>query len=104
MNKADIGELFETALKQKCNLHIVMGGHDYTITHLQAVHAPAHHSKLDDHDPVYDKYFTIAESAPRGAVVLVGCVCTAGEDPTKGTELIGTLVIDPEAVQAVFLS
>lgn len=99
MNKADIGELFETAIKQKCNLHIVIGGHDYTVSHLQAVHAPAHHSKVDDHDPVYDKYFKIAESAPKGSVILVGCI-SAGDK----TELIGTLVIDPESVQAVFLS
>lgn len=100
MNKADIGELFEMALKQQCNIHIVMGGHDYAINQLQAVHAPAHHAKLDDHDPVYDKYFRLAESAPRGAIILVGCI-----DPeNNGKEIIGTLVIDPEAVQAVLLS
>ncbi len=100
MNKADISELFEMALKQKCNLHIVMGGHDYTVTHIQAVHAPAHHNEQKDHDPVYDKYFTLAKSAPRGSVVLVGCIDPKGD----GKELIGTLVIDPDAVQAVFLS
>lgn len=99
MNKADIGDLLEMALKKGCNLHIVMGGHDYTVTHLQAVHAPAHHTKHEDHDPVYDKYFKIAESAPRGAVVIVGCV-----SPGTNKELIGTLVIDPDAVQAIFLS
>ncbi|MEL6498823.1 MAG: hypothetical protein AAFZ67_13965 [Planctomycetota bacterium] len=102
MNKADISELFEMALKQKCNLHIVMGGHDYTVTHIQAVHAPAHHNEEKDHDPIYDKYFAIAKAAPRGAVVIVGCV-DPGE-PGEKKDLIGTLVIDPDAVQAIFLS
>ncbi|MEM1071412.1 MAG: hypothetical protein AAGB48_04095 [Planctomycetota bacterium] len=99
MNKADIGELFETAIKSGCNLHIVIGGHDYTVSHLQAVHAPAHHFTHADHDPLYDKYFKIAETAPKGAVILVGCI-----SPAEKKELIGTLVIDPEAVQAVFMS
>ena len=99
MNKADIGELFETALKQKCNLHVVMGGHDFAISQLQAVNAPAHHAKVEDHDPIYDKYFNIASAAPKGAIVLVGCI-TSGDRK----ELLGTLIIDPDSVQAIFLS
>lgn len=99
MNKADIGELFEMAIKKQCNLHIIMGGHDFAVSQLQAVHAPAHHAKLDDHDPIYDKYFEIAATAPKGAIVLVGCI-SSGERK----ELLGTLTIDPDAVQAVFLS
>lgn len=100
MNKPDLGELFETALKNNCTVHLVIQGHAFIIKHLQAVRATGHNVGIDDHDPIYDKYFAIADSAPKGSLILVGSVCS-GE---REAEHLGTLIIDPQSVDAVFLS
>jgi hypothetical protein len=99
VNKPDLGELFETALKNKCHVHVVIQGHPFTITRLQAVRTTGHNVHREDHDAKYDKWLTLAESAPKGSLILVGCVLSP-----KGTDIPGLLVVDPDSVDAIYLS
>jgi hypothetical protein len=99
MNKPDLGELFEAALKHNANVHVVIQGHPFTVAHLQAVRATGHNVHSDKPDPKFDKWVAFADAAPRGSLILVGGV-VAG----KGTEIPGCLIVDPESVDAIFVS
>ncbi|MGP1273390.1 MAG: hypothetical protein ACTS22_08640 [Phycisphaerales bacterium] len=99
MNKPDLGDLFETALKNKATVHVVIQGHPFTVAHLQAVRATGHNVTREEHESKWDKWLGIADAAPRGSLILVGGVISGGS-----TEIPGCLIIDPQSVDAVFIS